>query len=57
MALDLLAPADIADVLHVEMDDALFYQAVLAVLCLKNALASYADTRAADYAAFKQTQP
>ena len=57
MALDLLAPADIADMLHVEMDDALFYQAVLAVLCLKNALSSYADTRAADYAAFKQVQP
>ena len=57
MALDLLAPTDIADMLHVEMDDALFYQAVLAVLCLKNPLSSYADTRAADYAAFKQVQP
>lgn len=57
MALDLLSPADIADALHVELDDALFYQAVLAVLCLKNALSSYADTRAADYAAFKQAQP
>ena len=56
MALDLLSPADIAGTLGLELDDALFYQAVLAILCLKNALSSYADTRAADYAAFKQAQ-
>lgn len=56
MALDLLSLADIAGALGLELDDALIYQAVLAILCLKNALSSYADTRAADYAAFKQTQ-
>ena len=38
------------------MDDPLFYSAVLAVLCLKNALSSYAETRAAGYAAFKREQ-
>lgn len=53
MALDLIGPAEIAEALKVQMDDKLFYQAVLAVLCLKNALSSYADTRAADYAVFR----
>ncbi|MGN0775680.1 MAG: hypothetical protein ACI4MM_03265 [Candidatus Ventricola sp.] len=57
MAADLLGPSEIAEALRVDMDDALFYQAVLAVLCLKNALSSYADTRAADYAAYKQENP
>ncbi len=56
MALDLIGPAEIAEALKVQMDDSLFYQAVLSVLCLKNALSSYADTRAADYAAFQQEQ-
>lgn len=56
MAAELLAPTDIAEALPCPMDDPLFYQAVLAVLCLKNALSSFAETRAADYAAFRQGQ-
>lgn len=58
MAADLLGPVEISAALQVEaeMDDPLFYSAVLAVLCLKNALSSYAETRAADYAAFKREQ-